>query len=199
MGGDISASWFSEWFSRFLGGRVLHPERELGVMLKWPQLPKSCHPTESPGEGVTRLPVPQGIAPQFLQSWAADPRPRFPAGMSLTVVLFCRSGPSAPNLANTREDGLGVFISSRCCEPTRKAGYGHRHMAITNTVTSLYTQSNLSFTSPNYRINESLFPSNTWISTWKAELGFVSKACLFDLQPQHGCPDAIIKVCPAHT
>lgn len=72
-------------------------------------------------------------------------------------------------------------------------------MAITNTVTSLYTQSYSSFTSPNYRINESLFPSNTWISTWKAELGFVSKACLFDLQPQHGCPDPIIKACPAHT
>lgn len=85
-----------------------------------PQVPKSCHPTASPEEGVTRLP-----APQFLHSWAADPRPLFPAGMSVPDVLFCRS--NRPDLANTREDGLGIFISSRCCEPARKASYGHRH------------------------------------------------------------------------
>lgn len=33
-----------------------------------PQLPKSCHPTENPEEGVSRLPVPQGAAPLFLHS-----------------------------------------------------------------------------------------------------------------------------------
>lgn len=111
------------------------------VMLKWPSWSKGCHPSESPEEGVTRLPVPQGTAPQFLHSRAAAPRPLFPAGTSATEALFCRSEEhraSAPDLAGATEDGLGIFIASRrYCEPWEKQVMFTETVAITNTGTSL--------------------------------------------------------------
>lgn len=42
---DISSSCSSECFSRFLGGRGLHPDWYLGVMLKWPSWLGSITPS----------------------------------------------------------------------------------------------------------------------------------------------------------
>lgn len=90
---NISAFWFSEGFSRLLGGRGLHPDWELGVMLKWPQLPRSCTHWKPWGR-CDQAPCAPGncSVPPQLSSWSKSSAPCW--GVShrcafLQVRTFC--------------------------------------------------------------------------------------------------------------